>query len=42
MTTGRLRKRITARRHYRQFERAVAKAERYGGAGDLLAQYRRL
>jgi hypothetical protein len=42
MTTGNLRKRIVARRHYRQFERAVAKAERYGGAGDLLAQYRRL
>jgi hypothetical protein len=42
MTRGTLRRRLTARRNYREFERAVAKAERYGGAGDLLAQYRRL
>ena len=39
---GNLRKRITARRNYRAFERAIAKAERYGGAGDLYAMYRRL
>ena len=42
MTSGNLRQRITARRNYRAFERAIAKAERYGGAGDLYAMYRRL
>jgi hypothetical protein len=42
MTRGNLRKRITARRNHRAFERAIAKAERYGGVGDLYAQYRRL
>ena len=33
--------RITARRNYRAFERALRKAERYGGAVDLHAAYRR-
>ena len=42
MSTRRLRNRIVARRNYRAFERALAKAQRYGGAGDLIAQYRRL
>ena len=42
MTTRRLRDHIVARRNYRAFERALAKAYRYGGAGDLVAQYRRL
>jgi hypothetical protein len=42
MRTAKLRARITARRNYRAFERALAKAETYGGAGDLHAQYRRL
>ena len=42
MTTHELRNRIIARRNYRAFERALAKANRYGGAGDLVAQYRRL
>jgi hypothetical protein len=42
MTTGTLRARIAARRNYRAFERALAKAERFGGAGDLHAMYRRL
>jgi hypothetical protein len=31
-----------ARRNYRAFERALEKAHRYGGAGDLIAQYRKL
>ena len=38
----RLRERITAHRNHRAFERALQKANRYGGAGDLVAQYRRL
>lgn len=42
MSTRRLRSRIVARRNYRAFERALAKAQRYGGAEDLIAQYRRL
>ena len=42
MTTRRLRDRMVARRNYRAFERALEKANRYGGAGDLIAQYRRL
>jgi hypothetical protein len=42
VTRTNLRKRLTARRNYRAFERAIAKAERYGGASDLYAQYRRL
>jgi hypothetical protein len=42
MSTRRLRDRIVARRNYRAFERALARAQRYGGAGDLIAQYRRL
>ncbi|MCW2570959.1 MAG: hypothetical protein JWO88_1017, partial [Frankiales bacterium] len=42
MTTRRLRDRIVARRNYRAFERALEKANRYGGAADLVAQYRRL
>ena len=33
--------RITTRRRFRAFERAVGKAKLYGGAGDLLAAYRR-
>jgi hypothetical protein len=37
-----LRARLTARRNYRAFERALAKAHRYGGATDLHALYRRL
>ena len=42
MTTGTLRARIVARRNHRAFERALEKAQRYGGAGDLHAMYRRL
>lgn len=42
MTTHSLCARIIARRNYRAFERALQKAYRYGGAGDLQAQYRRL
>ena len=42
MTTRRLRNRIVARKNYRAFQRALDKANRYGGAGDLIAQYRRL
>jgi hypothetical protein len=42
MTTGTLRARIAARRSYRAFERALQKADRYGGASDLLAVHRRL
>jgi hypothetical protein len=42
MSTRRLRERIVARRNYRAFERALEKADRYGGAGDLIAQYRKL
>jgi hypothetical protein len=42
MSTRRLRDRIVARRNYRAFERALARAQRYGGAGDLIAQYRRI
>jgi hypothetical protein len=40
--TDGLRARIAARRNYRAFERALAKAYRYGGADELLAQYRRV
>ncbi|MCU1590700.1 MAG: hypothetical protein JWP11_1956 [Frankiales bacterium] len=42
MTRTSLRARIVARRNYRAFERALEKAHRYGGAGDLQAMYRRL
>jgi hypothetical protein len=42
MSTRSLRARIIARRNYRAFERALERARRYGGAGDLQAQYRRL
>jgi hypothetical protein len=42
MSTRRLRDRIVARRNYRAFERALARAQRYGGAADLIAQYRRI
>jgi hypothetical protein len=38
----RIRTRIAARREYRKFELAVRKAERWGGANDLLAAYRRV
>ena len=41
MNTLRMRDRIVARRNYRAFERALQKAYRYGGASDLVAQYRR-
>ena len=40
--TESLRSRIVARRNYRAFERALERAYRYGGADELLAQYRRL
>src|SRR5438128_836900 len=39
---SRIRTRILTRREYRKFEQAVRKAERWGGAGDLLAAYRRV
>lgn len=42
MSSNSLCARVTARRNYRAFERALAKARRYGGAGDLHAMYRRL
>ena len=34
-------RRLTLRRNYRAFERAVRRAQRYGGATDLYAVYRR-
>jgi hypothetical protein len=37
-----LRDRRAARRQYREFESAVRAAEAHGGAGDLLAAYRRV
>jgi hypothetical protein len=39
---SRIRARIMTRREHRKFEQAVRKAERWGGAGDLLAAYRRV
>ena len=39
---SRIRTRIMTRREHRKFELAVRKAERWGGAGDLLAAYRRV
>jgi len=41
MTNGTLKARITARRNYRAFERALAKATSPGAARDLQAIYRR-
>ena len=37
----RLLERVTTRRRFRAFERAVRRAESYGGADELLAAYRR-
>ena len=39
--TNQLRARLAARRAHRAFERALAKAEVYGGASDLIALSRR-
>ena len=39
---SRIRARILTRREHRQFEQAIRKAERWGGASDLLAAYRRV
>lgn len=39
--TKTLRARLAARRDHREFERALAVAERFGGAGDLIALSRR-
>ena len=36
-----LRSRLTARRRFRAFERALRHAETYGGAHELLAAHRR-
>ena len=41
MTRDSLLARIAARRTFRAYERALQKADRYGGATDLHALYRR-